>query len=109
MCGSVGSIIAKGGSNVNPCVKPKLKRPLLGCRGGRCLPQTARLTTTATVAGSRKSNTPLRIKGTKRLQAASALLPTPWDTHRPAQTLVSLGREPVTMTAVEPPRRPSAH
>ena len=34
MCGGVGSIIAKGGSNVNPCVKPKLKRPLLGCRGG---------------------------------------------------------------------------
>ena len=23
MCGGVGSIIAKGGSNVNPCVKPK--------------------------------------------------------------------------------------
>ena len=32
MCGGVGSIIAKGGSNVNPCVKPKLKRPHLGCR-----------------------------------------------------------------------------
>ena len=34
MCGGVGSIIAKGGSNVNPCVKAKLKCPLLGCRGG---------------------------------------------------------------------------
>ena len=33
MCGGIGSIIAKGGSNVNPCVKAKLKRPLLGCRG----------------------------------------------------------------------------
>ena len=40
------------------------------------LPQTARLTTTATVAGSRQGNTPLRIKDAKRLQAASALLPT---------------------------------
>ena len=35
MCGGVGSIITKGGSNVNPCVKAKLKRPLLGCRGDR--------------------------------------------------------------------------